>query len=175
MTNLMDRRKVLGAASLAAGTCLLGSGEAEAEPARGNLTVHVLDLYSGSPAKGVKVDLFMRRGEHLTSLKSVATDTDGRSGTLLEGDAFAAGRYLLMFDLSDYFKGANKTPSRQISTANCRWSSRSPTRPYRSTYRSNARRGRRHARCCRADRGVDILLPSRDSPGSVARPFLARS
>jgi 5-hydroxyisourate hydrolase len=109
MTNLMDRRKVLGAASLAAGTCLLGSGEAEAEPARGNLTVHVLDLYSGSPAKGVKVDLFMRRGEHLTSLKSVATDTDGRSGTLLEGDAFAAGRYLLMFDLSDYFKGANET------------------------------------------------------------------
>jgi 5-hydroxyisourate hydrolase len=99
MTNLMDRRKVLGAASLAAAICLLGSGEAEAEPARG----------TGSPAKGVKVDLFMRRGEHLTSLKSVATDTDGRSGTLLEGDAFAAGRYLLMFDLSDYFKGANET------------------------------------------------------------------
>jgi hypothetical protein len=27
MTNLMDRREVLGATSLAAATCLLGSGE----------------------------------------------------------------------------------------------------------------------------------------------------
>ena len=109
MTNLMDRREVLGATSLAAATCLLGSGGAEAELASGNLTVHVLDLYSGTPAKGVKVELFMRRGEQLTALKSVVTDTDGRSGTLLAGDAFAAGRYLLAVDLSDYFKSADET------------------------------------------------------------------
>ena len=51
----------------------------------------------------------MRRGEQLTALKSVVTDTDGRSGTLLAGDAFAAGRYLLAVDLSDYFKSADVT------------------------------------------------------------------
>ena len=108
MTNPMDRREVLGVASLAAAASVLGSGETEAEPAGGNLTVHVLDLYSGTPASGVKVDLFKREGEQMTAVKSVVTDADGRSG-LLAGDAFAAGRYLLAFDLSDYFKATDKT------------------------------------------------------------------
>jgi 5-hydroxyisourate hydrolase len=109
MTNPMDRREVLGAASLAAAASVLGSGEAAAAPAGGILNVHVLDLYSGTPASGVKVDLFMREGEQMTAVKSVVTDADGRSGTLLAGDAFAAGRYLLAVDLSDYFKAADKT------------------------------------------------------------------
>ncbi len=110
MTNPMDRREVLGVASLAAAASLLGSGEAEAAEAEGgNLTVHVLDLYSGTPASGVKVDLFMREGEQMTAVKSVVTDADGRSGQLLAGEAFAAGRYLLALDLSDYFKAADKT------------------------------------------------------------------
>jgi 5-hydroxyisourate hydrolase-like protein (transthyretin family) len=39
----------------------------------------------------------------------VVTDSDGRSGPLLAGDAFTAGRYLLTFDLSDYFKRADNT------------------------------------------------------------------
>jgi 5-hydroxyisourate hydrolase len=109
MTNPMDRREVLGAASLAAAASVLGSGEGATEPAGGILNVHVLDLYSGTPASGVKVDLFMRQGEQMTAVKSVVTDADGRSGTLLAGDAFAAGRYLLAVDLSDYFKGVDKT------------------------------------------------------------------
>ena len=124
MTNPMDRREVLGVASLAAAASVLGSGEAEAEG--GNLTVHVLDLYSGTPASGLKLDLFMREGERMTAVKSVVTDADGRSGPLLAGVAFAAGRYLLArigvgdasgsvqlallaFDLTDYFKAADKT------------------------------------------------------------------
>lgn len=109
MTNPMDRREVLGVASLAAAASVLGSGEADAEAEGGNLTVHVLDLYSGTPASGVKVDLFMREGEQMTAVKSVVTDADGRSGQLLAGEAFAAGRYLLALDLSDYFKAADKT------------------------------------------------------------------
>ena len=88
---------------------MLGSGEAKAEAEGGNLTVHILDLYSGTPASGVKVDLFTRKGEQVTQVKSVVTDADGRSGQLLVGDAFAAGRYLLSFDLSDYFKAADKS------------------------------------------------------------------
>jgi 5-hydroxyisourate hydrolase len=109
MTNPMDRREVLGAASLAAATCLLGSSKAAAEPTGGNLSVHILDLYSGAPAGGVKVDLFMREGEQMKALKSVATDNDGRLVALLEGDAFAAGRYLLAVHLSDYFKAVDNT------------------------------------------------------------------
>ena len=137
-------------ASLAAAASVLGSGEAEAEPAGGNLTVHVLDLYSGTPASGVKVDLFMREGQQMTAVKSVVTDADGRSGPLLAGDAFAAGRYLLAFDCRIISRSPTR-PCRRISSANCRWSSRSPTRTCRTTYRCNARRGRRPARCCRAD------------------------
>jgi 5-hydroxyisourate hydrolase len=111
MTNLMDRRKVLGAASLAAAASVLGNGEAEAEPIGGRMTVHILDLYSGTPAAGVKVDLFMKKGEQMTPVKSVMTDADGRPevGPLLVGDTFSAGRYMISFDLSDYFKAADKT------------------------------------------------------------------
>jgi 5-hydroxyisourate hydrolase len=108
MTNPMNRREVFGAASLAA-TSVLGSGAASAEAAGGNLNVHVLDLYSGTPAGGVKLDLFMRKGEQMAAMTSVVTDADGRSGSLLAGDAFVAGRYLLAVDLSDYFKAADKS------------------------------------------------------------------
>ena len=113
MTNPMDRREVLGVASLAAAASLLGSGEAEAEAEAegGNLTVHVLDLYSGTPASGVKVDLFMREGEQMTAVKSVVTDADGRSGQLLAGEAFAAGRYLLALDLYGLFQGRRQDPA----------------------------------------------------------------
>lgn len=107
MTTPMDRREVLVAASLAPAAAVLGGDAAAAETAGGNLNVHVLDLYSGRPAMGVRVDLFMRQGEQTTAVKSVATDADGRA-PLLAGDAFAAGRYLLAFDLTDYFKAVDK-------------------------------------------------------------------
>jgi hypothetical protein len=48
MTHPMDRREVLGVASLAAVASVLGSGEAAAELAGGILNVHILDLYSTS-------------------------------------------------------------------------------------------------------------------------------
>ena len=111
MKNLMDRRAVLGTASLAAAAAVLGSSEAEAQSTGGSMTVHILDLYSGMPASGVKVDLFMNKGEQMIPLKSVMTDADGRpeSGPVLSGDAFSLGRYMITFDLSDYFKGVDKT------------------------------------------------------------------
>ena len=105
----MGRREILGAMSFAATASILGSTEAVADPAGGTLNVHVLDVHSGKPARGVKLDLFMRQGEQMTPVKSVTTDTDGRSGTLLEGAAFVAGRYLLAVDLSDYFKSTDET------------------------------------------------------------------
>ena len=109
MTDAIDRRDVLGA-GLVAAAAMLGT-EAVAQPVGGRMTVHILDLYSGTPANGVKVELFARQGETMKPVKSVMTGPDGRptNGPMLTGDAFTAGRYVISFDLSDYFKGADKT------------------------------------------------------------------
>ena len=111
MTDTIDRRDVLGAAGVAAAAAVIGATEAAAQSAGGRMTVHILDLYSGTPANGVKVELFMKQGETMKPVKSVTTGPDGRptSGPMLTGDAFTAGRYVIAFDLSDYFKGADKT------------------------------------------------------------------
>jgi 5-hydroxyisourate hydrolase len=110
-SGLMERRDVLGAASMVAALASLGVENAAAQAAGGRMTVHVLDLFSGTPANGVKISLFTRKGEEQLLVKSVTTGLDGRpeSGPLLTGDAFAAGRYVIAFDLSDYFKAADKT------------------------------------------------------------------
>lgn len=109
MKSPMDRRAVLSTASLAA-AAVLGSREAEAQSTGGRMTVHILDIYTGVPASGVKVDLFKKHGEQMILLKSVMTDTDGRpeSGPVLSGDTFSLGRYMITFDLSDYFKRVDK-------------------------------------------------------------------
>jgi 5-hydroxyisourate hydrolase len=109
-SEIMNRRDVLGATALAA-AAVIGAEQAAAQPAGGRMTVHVLDLFSGTPANGVKVDLFTRKGDAQNLVKSVTTGVSGRpdSGPLLAGEAFAPGRYLIAFDLSDYFKGIDKT------------------------------------------------------------------
>ena len=111
MSNMMDRRDVLGAAAVVAAASVVGASDAAAQPAGGRMTVHVLDLFSGTPANGVKVDLFVKKGEQMAPVKSVMTGVSGRpdSGPLLAGETFAPGRYLIAFDLSDYFKGLDKS------------------------------------------------------------------
>jgi 5-hydroxyisourate hydrolase len=111
MRQSVDRRAFLAAASMAATAAVASHGEAEAQLSGGQMTVHILDLYSGMPARGVKIDLFRKDGEQLVPVKSVVTDADGRpeSGPVLAGDAFALGRYVIAFDLTDYFRGVDKT------------------------------------------------------------------
>jgi 5-hydroxyisourate hydrolase len=110
MSDLMDRRDVLSAAALAAAAAVVSADQAEAQATSGRMTVHILDLYSGTPANGVKVDLFTKKGDEQKLVKSVTTGPGGRpDGPLLQGEAFAAGRYVVAFDLSDYFKGTDKT------------------------------------------------------------------
>ena len=41
------------------------------------LTTHVLDIYSGKPGKGIKVDLYFISGENKKKLKSVILNNDG--------------------------------------------------------------------------------------------------
>jgi len=69
------------------------------------LTTHVLDIASGTPAAGMRVELSTLWGESAPAPVSVITNADGRSQTpLLEGAEFAAGRYVLTFHVAAYFR-----------------------------------------------------------------------
>ena len=61
------------------------------------LTTHVLDVYSGKPGKGIKVDLYY--------IKNNKTDK-----ALIEGANFKEGKYELVFFVGDYFKKITETP-----------------------------------------------------------------
>ncbi len=70
----------------------------------GRLTTHVLDTANGCPAPGIAVRVFRLDGERREVAQSV-TNADGRcDAPLLEGDAFAAGRYEILFAAGDYFR-----------------------------------------------------------------------
>ena len=69
------------------------------------LTTHVLDIYSGKPGKGIKVELYFISGEKKIKLKSIILNNDGRSDQpLVEKDEFKNGKYELVFFVGDYFK-----------------------------------------------------------------------
>ena len=73
------------------------------------LTTHVLDIYSGKPGKGIKVELYFVSGENKTKLKSIILNDDGRSDKpLVEKDEFKEGKYELIFFVGDYFKNITK-------------------------------------------------------------------
>jgi 5-hydroxyisourate hydrolase len=70
----------------------------------GKLTTHVLDTANGRPGAGIKVELFALTGDTRRALKTTSTNHDGRcSEPLLEGSAFVAGEYELVFHAGDYF------------------------------------------------------------------------
>ena len=69
------------------------------------LTTHVLDIYSGKPGKGIKVELFYINGQERSKLNSIVLNSDGRSDNpLVENDKFKTGKYELVFYIGDYFK-----------------------------------------------------------------------
>lgn len=68
----------------------------------GRLTTHVLDTANGYPGAGIRIELF-HYGHH-DAIVSMVTNSDGRCDTsLLEGDAFTAGEYELVFHAGEYF------------------------------------------------------------------------
>jgi 5-hydroxyisourate hydrolase len=68
------------------------------------LSTHVLDTAHGRPAAGVAIALYRVEGDERTLLARAVTNSDGRcAAPLLEGDAFEAGRYELVFAAGDYF------------------------------------------------------------------------
>ena len=69
------------------------------------LTTHVLDVYSGKPGKGIKVDLFFLNGENREKINTIFLNNDGRSDQpLVKNEKFKTGKYELVFYIGDYFK-----------------------------------------------------------------------
>lgn len=69
----------------------------------GKITTHVLDLRSGAPAAGLRVEL-RRMAPEPGLLKTGVTNGDGRmDAPLLGPDAMAAGTYQLDFYVGAYF------------------------------------------------------------------------
>ena len=69
------------------------------------LTTHVLDVFSGKPGKGIKVELFFFNGEKREKINSIVLNNDGRSDEpLVEKENFKNGKYELIFYIGDYFK-----------------------------------------------------------------------
>ena len=76
---------------------------------KGFLTTHVLDVYSGNPAKDIKVDLYYISNKR-EKLNSIILNQDGRSDKpLLEGENFLKGKYELIFFIGEYFKNISKS------------------------------------------------------------------
>jgi len=67
------------------------------------LSTHVLDLTSGRPAAGMKIELW-RRGAQPALVKAVTTDADGRTAApLLAEREMTPGAYELVFHVRAYF------------------------------------------------------------------------
>ncbi len=69
------------------------------------LTTHVLDVYSGKPGNGIKVELYYLKDNDRKKIKSIILNNDGRADEpLIEGVNFIEGKYEIVFFIGDYFK-----------------------------------------------------------------------
>lgn len=72
---------------------------------RSPITSHVLDLVSGSAAKGIAVFLWLKQGTAWKPIAKAVTNQDGRVDSLLPLDHdLKAGIYKIDFDLNRYDK-----------------------------------------------------------------------
>jgi 5-hydroxyisourate hydrolase len=68
------------------------------------LSTHVLDTYSGKPARDMTIELWRLDESQRRHLKTMRTNADGRGDApLLEGDSLVAGEYELVFFVRHYF------------------------------------------------------------------------
>jgi len=69
------------------------------------LTTHVLDTARGCPAAGLRIDLSAVDGDGRARLiKTVRTNTDGRTEALFGPGEMEAGQYELLFHVGAYFR-----------------------------------------------------------------------
>jgi 5-hydroxyisourate hydrolase len=70
------------------------------------VTTHVLDVTSGRPAEGVRVELYeLGGGSERELIADVTTNADGRTDKpLMNADQARAGQFELIFHAGDYFR-----------------------------------------------------------------------
>jgi 5-hydroxyisourate hydrolase len=70
------------------------------------VTTHVLDVTSGQPAGGVRVEFYeLAGGPDRNLIADVVTNADGRTDRpLMSADEARAGRFELVFHAGDYFR-----------------------------------------------------------------------
>jgi 5-hydroxyisourate hydrolase len=74
----------------------------------GRLSTHVLDTATGRPAADLRIELWMLRDDGEKLLKTVRTNSDGRTDApLLDEHAIAVGTYELLFFVGEYFSAQN--------------------------------------------------------------------
>lgn len=104
-TESHDRRDFLVAgAALAAAAA--APQPAAAQATGGRVTAHILDLYSGTPANGIRIDFIALDGGAPKVLKSVVSNADGRppEGPLMTPETIKPGRYQAVVYTGEYFK-----------------------------------------------------------------------
>jgi 5-hydroxyisourate hydrolase len=71
----------------------------------GKLSTHVLDLTTGHPAAGLRIELHRHApGAAPKLIKTVVTNADGRTDApLLNAEEITVGSYELIFDVAVYF------------------------------------------------------------------------
>jgi 5-hydroxyisourate hydrolase len=71
----------------------------------GKLTTHVLDLASGIPAAGMRIELYGAVASAAGLLSTGRTNQDGRlAEPLLDESRLRAGQYSLTFHVAEYFR-----------------------------------------------------------------------
>ena len=75
------------------------------------LSTHVLDTMHGTPAAGMRVELYTTGGGAAVLVKSFSLNSDGRNpdGLLYDNSSLKAGTYRLVFDVAAYFSGCGVT------------------------------------------------------------------
>jgi 5-hydroxyisourate hydrolase len=99
----ISRRRLIGlGSSLAVFTVMAGRGAfAAGSP---GLTTHMLDVASGKPAQGVRIDFSVLKGDAYNLVTTAYTNADGRTPEpLLTAETMKAGQYQLVFYIAEYF------------------------------------------------------------------------
>jgi 5-hydroxyisourate hydrolase len=88
----------------------------------GWLSTHVLDTALGTPAEGLRLELWRLDGANREQIAEAITNEDGRTESpILPEEAFATGDYELVFQAGDYLR-ATKQPDAFLDVIPIRFS-----------------------------------------------------
>jgi 5-hydroxyisourate hydrolase len=104
--NLTRRGFIAGVAAAGAAAALPQAASAQQPPvSKAKLSTHVLDTYHGRPAAGLRIDFFRIEGEKRTLIKTLKTNSDGRTDELpMKSDEMQVGEYEFVFHIGDHFR-----------------------------------------------------------------------